>query len=124
MLVVVSNPLGGIRTYLLDNLPHLQECGYAFTFAVPRGEAFDRFKHDVQHWANVEFVDVPMNGRNYSFQHTVRHTVAHNNILIVHSQGLRAGAEVSRALAIRRIPQLITLHDTINPHNRIPGHFR
>ncbi|TSA39781.1 glycosyltransferase family 1 protein [archaeon] len=123
ILVVVANPLGGIRSYLLYNARRLLESGYVFTFLSPEGEAFDSFKNDVASWPGVELLGVPVRGRRFSFWPSVRRAIRSGRFSLIHSQGLRAGVEVAFANYLRGIPHVITLHDTRHD-NDFKGRFR
>ena len=112
VLIVVNHPLGGIRTYLLNNLPHIAKSGYVYTLLAPAGEAFTEFKHDVEDWPGVEFVEVPVKNRKHRLWPTVRRTLKTGRFDLIHSQGLRAGTETAFANFFLRLPHIITLHDT------------
>ncbi len=124
VLVVVNHPLGGIRTYLLNNLPHIAKAGYAYTFLAPANDAFEQFKIDVQGWPGVQFVDVPVRNRKYSLCRGVWQALKSRRFKLIHSQGLRAGSEAGLANLRIRIPHIMTLHDVIVPQNDIPGRFK
>jgi glycosyltransferase involved in cell wall biosynthesis len=124
VLVVVNHPLGGIRTYLLNNLPHIAKAGYAFTFLAPANDAFEEFKIDVRDWPGVEFVNVPVRNRKYSLCRAVWRELKSRRFNLIHSQGLRAGSEAGLANARFRIPHIMTLHDVIVPQNDIPGRLK
>ncbi|MGQ9592783.1 MAG: glycosyltransferase family 4 protein, partial [Planctomycetota bacterium] len=124
MLIVVSNPLGGIRSYLLYNLPHLADSGYVFTFLAPGGGAFDSFADDVKGYPGVAFVAVPKRNRRAFLFPRVRRALRSNRFTLIHSQGLRAGTEVCLANLGLRIPNIITLHDVIVSQNDVPGRFK
>ena len=125
VLIPVSHPLGGIRTYLLYNLRRLCSEGYEFTFLSTAGETFDLFKNDVANWEGTEFVEVPAAKRgSCGMIQTIRQTLAKQEFALVHSQGLRAGTEASVANYFRQIPHLITLHDVIVPGNDLLGRFK
>jgi len=109
---VATNPLGGIRSYLLNNIPRLMEAGYVFTFLSPEGEAFDAFKCDVNSWPGVEYIDVPVRKRKYCLWPSVRRALRTGRYALIHSQGLRSGVEASFANYFIRVPHVITLHDT------------
>ena len=123
VLVPVTNPLGGIRTYMLYNMKHLLDAGYRFTFLSERGSAFDLFKKDVDHWEDTEFVETP-NGRALTVVRTIRSVLKRGRFDLIHSQGLFAGTVASAANYFRQIPHLITLHDVIVPLNNVPGRFK
>ena len=121
VLVPVSHPLGGIRTYMLYSFRRLHEKGVRFTFLSSAGEAFRAFKKDVEHWIGTEFIDSPEgNGSKAAFL-TIRRALKERQFTLIHSQGLRAGTEAAAANYFRQIPHLITLHDVIVPRNDIPG---
>ena len=124
VLVVVSNPLGGIRTYLLYNGSLLKKSGYVFTFLAPQGQAFESFKQDTCDWPGVEFVDAPVRNRRSRLRQTVRRYLKGNSLSLIHSQGLRAGTETALANLGISVPHLMTLHDVIVPQNDIPGRFK
>ena len=121
VLIPVSHPLGGIRTYMLYNLQPICEQGYRFTFLSKEGSAFSSFQEDVAQWPGVDFVTVPRNGFYWKSIHSELKTKCYS---LVHSQGLRAGTETEIANYFMRVPHLITLHDVINPYNQIPGKFK
>ncbi len=123
VLVVVTHPLGGIRTYLLTNVPRLSEAGYVFTFLAPEGEAFEEFKNDVKSWPGVELLGIPVRGRRFSFWPSVRRAIRTRRFSLIHSQGLRAGVETAFANYFSGIPHIITLHDTRH-ENDFRGRFR
>jgi glycosyltransferase involved in cell wall biosynthesis len=121
---VASNPLGGIRSYLLNNGPYLMDAGYCFTFLSPKGEAFAAFKSDTQFWPRVEWLDVPVRNRRFVLWPSVRRALRTKRFSLIHSQGLRAGVEVAFADLIARVPHVITLHDVIVPQNDVPGRMK
>ena len=125
VLIPVSHPLGGIRTYMLYNLRRLHREGYQFTFLSTAGQTFDLFKNDVADWEGTEFVDVQAANRGgCGMIPTIRKTLAKTKYSMIHSQGLRAGTEAGVANFFRQIPHLITLHDVIVPGNDLPGRFK
>ncbi len=124
ILVVVTNPLGGIRTYLLTNVPRLAESGYVFTFLAPEGEALEEFKKDIEVWPGVELLGVPLRGRRFSLRPSVRRALRTGQFSLIHSQGLRAGAETAFANIGIGVPHVVTLHDVIVPQNDIPGRLK
>ena len=128
VLIPVSHPLGGIRTYMLYNLKRLHEEGFRFTFLSEAGEAFEAFKKDVAAWDGTEFVDAPEGGGSRAVFFATRKALKHRAFTLIHSQGLKAGtitaAAAFRCNVAKQIPQLITLHDVIVPGNEIPGRFK
>ena len=123
VLVVVPNPVGGIRTYLLNNCRRLAELGYVFTFLAPQGDAFNELKNDVKCWPDTQFIDVPVRGRRFLLWPSVRRAIIGGQFSLIHSQGLRAGVEVAFASCFRGIPNITTLHDTRHESD-ITGRFR
>ncbi|MDR3196237.1 MAG: glycosyltransferase family 4 protein [Planctomycetaceae bacterium] len=125
VLVPVSHPLGGIRTYMLYYFRRLhKEAGYRFTFLSEAGNAFDVFKRDLIDWEGTEFVEIPpKSGSRTTFQ-IIRQTLKTQPFALIHSQGLKAGTETAAANYFKNIPHLITLHDVILPQNEIPGRFK
>ncbi len=121
---MVSNPLGGIRSYLLYNLPFLEESGYVFTFLAPEGPAFDSFVEDVKDRPGVEFIGAPTRNRRARLRAAVREALRTRRFALVHSQGLRAGTEACLANLGLGVPHVVTLHDVIVPQNDIPGRLR
>jgi glycosyltransferase involved in cell wall biosynthesis len=117
VLIVVNYPLGGIRSYLLNNLPHIATSGYEYTFLAPDNSAFADLKTDVQDWPGVEFIDIPVRRRKYSICREVWRTLQDRRFKLIHSQGLRAGAETALANLAFRVPHIITLHDTRDPRD-------
>ena len=124
VLVVATYPLGGIRTYLLNNAPYLMEGGYVFTFLSPEGVAFDSFKNDVKSWPGIEWIDVSVRRQRFMLWPGVRRALRTKRFALVHSQGLRAGVEVAFANFFARVPHVITLHDVIVPQNDVPGRLK
>jgi glycosyltransferase involved in cell wall biosynthesis len=124
VLVVVTHPLGGIRTYLLYNLASMLEKGYAFTFLAPGGEAFEAFKQDTAKWPGVGYVDAPIRDRKSLMRGAIRRAVQCTQFSLIHSQGLKAGLDTSLATLGLRVPQVITLHDVIVPQNEVPGRMK
>ncbi|MDR0610311.1 MAG: glycosyltransferase family 4 protein [Planctomycetaceae bacterium] len=125
VLVPVSHPLGGIRTYMLYYFRRLHhEEGYRFTFLSEAGNAFDTFKRDLTDWEGTEYVEVPPKCGSRAVFQTIRQTLKTQSFALLHSQGLKAGTETAAANYFRNIPHLITLHDVIIPQNEIPGRFK
>ncbi len=124
VLVPVTNPLGGIRTYMLYNMKHLHDAGFRFTFLSERGTAFDLFKKDVEPWDGTDFIESPSGGGALAVIRTLRNALKQHRFSLIHSQGLYAGTVASAANYFRRIPHLITLHDVIIPMNDVPGRFK
>ncbi|MCL2622450.1 MAG: glycosyltransferase family 4 protein [Planctomycetaceae bacterium] len=125
ILIPVSHPLGGIRTYLLYNLSRLCREGYQFTFLSTADQTFDLFKNDVADWEGTEFVEVPAEKRgSYGMIQAIRQTLSKKGFALIHSQGLRAGTEAGVANFFRQIPHLMTLHDVIVPGNDLLGRFK
>ena len=125
VLIPVTNPLGGIRTYMLYNLRRLHREGFQLTFLSTAGSAFDLFKENVADWEGTEFVEVPTEKRgSFGMIQTIRRTLAKTEFALIHSQGLRAGTEAGVANFFRQIPHIITLHDVIVPGNDLPGRFK
>lgn len=121
VLVPVTNPLGGVRTYMLHHLRPLMEAGYCFTFLAPDGEAFSEFQRDVADWNGA--VCCPIQ-RGASMRGSVAAAIRAERYDLIHAQGLRAGVESVVGRFGSRIPLIITLHDVIVPGNDIPGRFR
>jgi len=121
VLVPVSNPVGGIRTYLIYNLKRLHEAGYRFTFIAPAGEGFDALKKEVADWEETEYIDIP-GGRKGGFAALCR-VLRTRRFDLIHSQGIRYGTLVSLADFFRQTPHLITLHDVIIPGQNDFGRF-
>ncbi|MDR2763184.1 MAG: glycosyltransferase family 4 protein [Planctomycetaceae bacterium] len=124
VLVPVSHPLGGIRTYMLYNFRRIYDAGYRFTFLSESGETFDSFKRDVAEWDDTEFINVTKNAGSIGVIRTIRRTLRDSSFVLIHSQGLKAGTETAIANFFRRIPHVITLHDVIIPQNDIPGRWK
>ncbi|MDR2441826.1 MAG: glycosyltransferase family 4 protein [Planctomycetaceae bacterium] len=125
VLVPVSHPLGGIRTYMLYYFRRLHmEAGYRFTFLSEAGNAFDTFRRDLTDWEGTEYIEVPPRSGSRTVVRVIRQTLKTQPIALIHSQGLKAGTETAAANYFRNIPHLITLHDVIIPQNEIPGRFK
>ncbi|MDR0703412.1 MAG: glycosyltransferase family 4 protein [Planctomycetaceae bacterium] len=125
VLVPVSHPLGGIRTYMLYYFRRLhREEGYRFTFLSEAGNAFETFKRDLTDWEGTEYIEVPPKCGSKTIVQTIRQTLKTQSFALLHSQGLKVGTETATANYFRNIPHLITLHDVILPQNEIPGRFK
>lgn len=124
VLVPVSHPLGGIRTYMLYCFKPLLEQGYTFTFLSESGGAFHSFQEDVASWPGTKFIETARGSGSRGVFSAVRKALASREIDLIHSQGLKAGAEAGLANYFKQIPHLITLHDVILPENDIPGRFK
>ncbi|MGL4595740.1 MAG: glycosyltransferase family 4 protein [Thermoguttaceae bacterium] len=129
VLVPVTNPLGGIRTYIIYSLAGLCKYGYSFTFLSESTSVFDTFKNDVRGWPETTFLESPPNGGSRGMIQSIRLALKNESFDLIHAQGLRAGTEAAAANFFRtcsspKTPLLITLHDVIVPMNDIPGRFR
>jgi glycosyltransferase involved in cell wall biosynthesis len=125
VLVPVSHPLGGIRTYMLYYFRRLhKEAGYRFTFLSEAGNAFETFKRDLTEWEGTGFIEVPPQCGSRTMVQIIRQTLKTQPLALIHSQGLKAGTETAAANYFRNIPHIITLHDVILPQNEIPGRFK
>ncbi|MDR1054221.1 MAG: glycosyltransferase family 4 protein, partial [Planctomycetaceae bacterium] len=124
VLIPVSHPLGGIRTYMLYNFRRIYDAGYRFTFLSESGAAFDSFKSDVDSWSGTEFVDVAKNSGSVGVVKAICRVLRESRFSFIHSQGLKAGTETALANLFSQLPHVITLHDVIVPQNDIPGRFK
>ncbi len=124
VLVPVSHPLGGIRSYIIYCFKRLHAEGARFTFLSEAGPAFESFKRDVADWQGTEFIDTPTAGGSKGAFFTIRKAIKERKFTLIHSQGLRSGTEAGAANYFRQIPHFVTLHDVIVPMNDIPGRFR
>ncbi|MDR0390905.1 MAG: glycosyltransferase family 4 protein [Planctomycetaceae bacterium] len=124
VLIPVSHPLGGIRTYMLYNLRGLHDAGYCFTFLSEVGVAFNSFQNDVASWSGTEFINVTKNAGSIGVIKAIRRVLSERSFSFIHSQGLKAGTEAAIANLFKRVPHIITLHDVIIPQNDIPGRFK
>ena len=122
VLVVVREPLGGIRTYLLYNLRQLVCHGYEFTIIAPKSKPFELFKRDFEDCSQVDFRETPASSRQLI--RTIAGELRSGNYDLVHSQGLRSGFNTAVANLISQVPHILTLHDVIVPLNDIPGRLK
>ena len=115
VLVPVTHPVGGIRTYLIYNLKHLHEAGYRFTFLAPAGNDFAILKNDTASWEGTEYIDIPRkkNGQELASLAVIWQTLRTQRFDLIHSQGIRCGTLVALTNFFRQIPHLMTLHDVI-----------
>jgi glycosyltransferase involved in cell wall biosynthesis len=120
ILTVMRWPVGGIRTYIIDNYRELSEAGYHFTIVGPADETFRRFQDDLRDWPNVEFVEAPIVGKNCRLRSTVWRQLRTRRFCAVHSQGLTAGASAAFANRRMQVPHVITSHGVIQPDD-FPG---
>ena len=121
VLIPVSNPVGGIRTYLIYNLKHLHEAGYRFTFLAPEGEGFDILKKDTATWEETEYIGISR--REIASLAAIRKTLKSQRFDLIHSQGIHFGTLTAFANYFRQTPHLITLHDVIIPGQNDFGRF-
>ncbi len=121
VLVPVSNPLGGIRTYMLYNFKPIERAGYHFTFLAPAGHALDTFRSDWSDCPETEFLSF---AEGESMWRAIHSALKSNRYQLIHSQGLRAGTEAAIGNYFAKIPHLITLHDVIVPQNDVPGKMK
>ena len=124
ILVPVSHPLGGIRTYMLYNFKRIHEAGFHFTFLSEAGNAFEQFKNDTVGWEGTQWIESPKGSGSRGLFMTLRRAIRSGSFSLIHSQGLKAGTITAAANLWRRVPHLITLHDVIIPGNEIPGRFK
>ncbi|MDR2171422.1 MAG: glycosyltransferase family 4 protein [Planctomycetaceae bacterium] len=125
VLIPVSHPLGGIRTYMLYFFRRLHNTGsYKFTFLSETSNAFDLLKRDFKDMKDAEFIEIPPQSGVRTTLKTIRQAIKSRQFDLIHSQGLKAGTETAAANYFSNIPHLITLHDVIIPQNEIPGRFK
>jgi len=113
IVIVISHLVGGIRTYLLYNIPTLIKYNYRFTFIAPSSEDFDKFKKDTQAWEGTEYVDASPHNRSNGLRKVVRDYLKTNNVFLVHSQGLGSAVQVVIANFGLTTPHLSTSHGLI-----------
>ncbi len=121
VLVPVSNPLGGIRTYMLYNFKPIERAGFHFTFLAPAGNALETFRSDWSDCPETEFLSF---SKGESMWRAIHSALKTNRFQLIHSQGLRAGTEAAIGNYFAKIPHLITLHDVIVPQNDVPGKLK
>lgn len=115
VLTVVRWPVGGIRTYLLYNYPHLMEAGYQFTLVGPADDSFRRLRDELRDWDGVEFVEAPKHRRQCLLRATVRRLLKVARFDLIHSQGFIAASQTSMANLGVGLPHVVTSHDVIRP---------
>jgi len=121
VLVPVSNPVGGIRAYLIYNLKRLHEAGYRFTFLAPECEGFDTLKQDTASWEETEFIGIPRG--EFASLAAIRKNLKSQRFDLIHSQGIHFGTLTAFANYFRQTPHLITLHNVIGPRQNDYGRF-
>ncbi|MCL2744896.1 MAG: glycosyltransferase family 4 protein [Planctomycetaceae bacterium] len=129
VLVPVTFPGGGIRTYMIYNLKPLHKSGFRFTFISAKGNTFDNFKNDFADCEGTEFVEFSSGTLNAvkAIRNELKSELKSGRYSLVHSQGLQAGTltEIAGFLGrAKKPPSIITLHDVILPQNDIPGKFK
>jgi len=120
----ISNPLGGIKTYILSYARYLGETGFRFTFLAPEGKKFACFQEEAASFPDVEFINVPGGASTKKMVVAIRRAMKTGRFSLVHSQGLKAGFQTALANWGICIPHVMTLHDVILPQNDIPGRFK
>jgi glycosyltransferase involved in cell wall biosynthesis len=115
LLCVARWPVGGIRTYLHYVYPALAADGYVFTFAGPPDERFRRFREELRHWPNVEFVELPCERTRDSVNLPLRRLLASGRFDLVHSQGATSAVQTAIANLGLRVPHVMTSHDVFRP---------
>jgi glycosyltransferase involved in cell wall biosynthesis len=120
VLTVVRYPLGGIRTYLLYNYPHLVQYGYRFTFVGPADSSFRSFREEVVAWPGTEVVEAPSAGPKCNLRRAVAASLREKRFCLIHSQGLTAAVHSVLANLRYRVPHVVTSHDVIRA-DQFPG---
>lgn len=114
VLCVVRWPVGGIRTYLLYNYPHLVDAGFRFTLLGPGDDSFWSLREEVAGWDQVDFVEAPIGkGRECQMWRLVRQQLRTGRFALVHAQGYTAALQSLLGGIGIPVPQVVTIHDVI-----------
>lgn len=112
VLIVVRQPVGGIRTYLTYVLSYPAFFDYRFTFLLPDTEEAHILKEDMN-GIKGEFLFVKDRGVFGGLLFASSRALITGRYLLVHSHGFTSGVAVSCAAWILRVPHLLTVHDVL-----------
>lgn len=121
ILIPITHPLGGIKTYNLALIRSLSGSGFSFTVLAPAGKAFDVFREEAGDVPDIAFLPVPNGKSMKNMILAIRRAIRKENFAALHSQGLRAAFETAVANWGIRTPHLATLHGVVVPQEDVSG---
>lgn len=112
ILLVVRNPIGGIRTFLRYIYAHFDAAKYRFWLIAPRLPETDLLLNDLA-TLHLTYLPVPPDITTMQLLWVTTKTIRENRFEFVHSQGFTAGLCAIPGSCLKGVPHLLTLHETL-----------
>lgn len=112
ILLVVRNPVGGIRTFLRYIYAHFDAAKYRFWLIAPSLPETDLLLNDLA-MLHLTYLPVPPDITTMQLLWVTTKTIRKSGFEFVHSQGFTAGLCAIPGSCLKGIPHLLTLHETL-----------
>lgn len=112
VLLVVRWPIGGIRTFLRYVYKNFERKAFRFTLIAPDLRETDVLLADLS-GADLEYIPGTSDMNSRELLRLVTNTVRRQRFDLIHSHGLTAGVCSILGAQLKRIPHIITLHETL-----------
>jgi len=112
ILLVIWNPVGGIRTFLRYVYGQFSPDQYKLTILLPETSELNATREDLAN-TDADFEVLPPNPTIFSFTSKIVRLLKVQQIDIVHSQGFTSGVLAAIPARLCRTPHLLTSHDVL-----------
>ncbi|MHA1232670.1 MAG: glycosyltransferase family 4 protein [Candidatus Helarchaeota archaeon] len=121
LLIVVRNPVGGIRTYLKYTYGHLPSCKYHLTLLIAKENEKDSdfLRSDLKEF-DSEFFEISGKYLSWRLLYFLFKILNNKHFDIIHSQGLTSCILTIIINYFFRIPHIVTLHDVFRDNQFKP----
>lgn len=120
VLLTARWPIRGVRAHLIDNYSALYANGFRFAFVGPDDESLVRLRAGFERREGLAFLGAPVENGRCRLWSVLRGLLRSGGYSLVHSHGLTATAHASLANLGVGLPHVVTLHESLRPH-QFPG---
>ncbi len=112
VLLVVRWPVGGIRTFFRYVYSHFDVRKYEFVLIAPTFAETTLLLNDLEK-LNLQYIPTASNVSDRQFFYAVIRLILKDEFDLVHSHGFTAGTCSILGSLLKRVPHIITLHETL-----------
>jgi len=112
ILLLIRWPIGGIRAFINYNYNNFDEDRYNIYIICPNYPETNALLKDLRKF-NISYLPLGPNFNGINFLKSLIRTIFSQKIDIIHSHGLTAGVYSAVVSRIFRIPNILTLHETL-----------
>ncbi len=112
ILLVVRHPVGGIRTFFRYFYRNFDAKQYAFTLISPDLPETKKLLNDLS-ILDLKYISTEHKINNKKFFQIVTKIIRSEDFDLIHSHGFTCGASAVFGSALKKIPHILTLHETL-----------